>query len=218
MPSLLVLQLDSNKLHADGLSLLDHAELTAAIGELTSDATGEILATTDTQDLLARLAGLAAQKRHFDVVVCIGHSNATGIQVASDLFASWEAFTGYLKPFKPRRLMLIACSAGRSPAANVLFRKLPTLRRIYASPVNASKQLANLMLWCVPYLLKVKAPSESSVRYGQLAAMCLAGGQIREWCRTKDKDNPEGVLLDLAAQAVDPLVRKLGAAMRSSME
>ena len=218
MPSLLVLQLDSKKLQADGLCLRDHAHLTAMVGQLISDAEVTICTTTDEQDLLARLAGLAEQKRHFDVVVCIGHSNERGIQIASNRFADWEAFGGYLKPFKPRRLLLIACSAGRWPAANVLFRKLPALRRIYASPVKASKDLATLMLWGVPYLLKVKAPPVSAVRYAQLMAALFTGGQIREWCRTRDKDNPEGVLLDWMAQLADPYVRRLGAARRSSGE
>lgn len=218
MPSLLVLQLDSKKLQADGLCLRDHAQLTAIVGKLTSDAEVTICTTTDEQDLLAQLAGLTEQKRHFDVVVCIGHSNEDGIKIASNRFSDWEAFAGYLKPFKPRRLMLIACSAGRWPAANVLFRKLSTLRRIYASPVNASKDLANLMLWCVPYLLKVKAPPVSAVRYAQLVAAVFTGSQIREWRRTRDKDNPEGILLDLMAQLADPYVRRLGAARRSSGE
>jgi hypothetical protein len=214
MPSLLILQFDSEKLRRDGLCLQDQAELTAQFGQLTSNADVALRATKDEADLLAQLAELAEQKRSFDVVVCIGHSNENGIKLASNRFADWEVFAGYLKPFKPRRLMLIACSAGRWPAANVLFRKLSTLRRIYASPVNASKHLASLMLWCVPYLLKVKAPPKSSVTYAQLTAMLLAGGQIREWHRTRDKDNPEGILLDLMAQLADPLLRKLRAASR----
>lgn len=213
--SLLILQLDTEQLQADGLCLIRNAQLAAAISSLGSGAEVAVQETTDERNLLEKLSGLAEQGRRFDVVVCIGHSNENGIKIASDRFVSWDVFAGYLKPFEPRRLLLVACRAGRWPAAQVLFQKLPKLRRIFASPVNASKALGNLMLWAVPYLLEVKSPRDKVVQYGQVAAAVLTGGQIRQWRRTRDKDNPEGVLLDVAAQIFEPHIRQLPEAIRS---
>ncbi|WP_437737348.1 hypothetical protein [Sorangium sp. So ce1335] len=185
----------------------DVTRLVSVIGTVASDATVTIRETTSERELLDQLAALLQDDRRFDVVVAIGHSNETGIRIASDRFAPWDAFASYLKPFEPRRLMLVACQAGRWPAATVLFRKLPKLRRIFASPVNASKDLATLMLAMVPYLLEVKAPRDHAVRIGQAVSVVLTGRQVRQWMRTRDKDNPEGLLLDEAAQFVDPYLR-----------
>jgi hypothetical protein len=214
-PSLLILQFDTERLRDDGLCLIDKARFVALLGAFNSGADVEVCATTDLRDLLDQLAALVKQERRFDVVVCIGHSNETGIKVASDKFVDWEAFAGYLKPFEPRRLLLIACRAGRWPAANVLFRKLPKLRRIFASPMNTSKNLGDLLLWAVPYLLEARSPRAKLVQYGQIAAAALTGGQIRQWIRTRDMDNPDGMLLDLGAQIAEPYLRQVSKTIRS---
>lgn len=203
------MQIDTARLRADNLHLGDITRFVSLIGTVASGATVTILETTTERELLDQLAALLQDGRRFDVVVAIGHSNETGIRIASDRFATWDAFAVYLKPFEPRRLMLVACQAGRWPAATVLFRKLPKLRRIFASPVNASKDLATLMLAMVPYLLEVKAPRDYAVRVGQAVLVVLTGRQVRHWMRTRDKDNPDGLVLDKAAQLVDPYLRRV---------
>jgi hypothetical protein len=212
------LQLDTAQLRADGLHLGDVTRLVSLIGTVASGATVTIRETTSERELLDQLAALLQDGRRFDVVVVIAHSNETGIRIASDRFATWDAFAVYLKPFEPRRLMLVACQAGRWPAAKVLFRKLPKLRRIFASPVNASKDLATLMLAMVPYLLEVKAPRNYAVRIGQAASIVLTGRQVRHWMRTRDKDNPEGLVLDEAAQIVDPYLRRVPGILASILK
>jgi hypothetical protein len=37
----------------------------------------------------------------------------------------------------------------------------------------------------------------------------LTGRQVRHWMRTRDKDNPDGLVLDKAAQLVDPYLRRV---------
>lgn len=207
-PSLLILQLDTDRLRADGLHLGDLTLVVAAIGAIASGATVEVRETTTERDLLDQLAAFAQQQRRFDVIVAIGHSNETGIRIAPERFTTWDVFASYIKPFQPKRLMLVACQGGRWPAATILFRKLPKLRRIFASPVNASKDLATLMLAMVPYLLEVKAPKDRVVRAGQLVSIALTGRQVRHWMRSRDKDNPAGLLLDDAAQFADPYLRR----------
>lgn len=212
-PSLLILQLDADKLRADGLLLSDLARFVAVVTKLASGATVVTKETRTLRHLLGELGELARERSRFDVIVVVGHSNHTGIRVASDSFAEWDEFAAYLKLFEPRRLMLVACQAGRWPAAAVLFKRLSKLRRIFASPVNTSKDLATLMIAIVPYLVEVKAPDSDLILKAQAWAMALTGRQVRHWMK-KDKDKPEGQLLDLVSQHADPLIREIHGAVR----
>lgn len=203
-PSLLVLHLDADKLRRDGLHLGDRAQVAAMFSSSTFGADVAVEDGTSHAELLRILGAFAQAKRTFDVVVVIAHSNASGIRLAADpeAFVDWAVFGRYLKPLQPRRLVFVACQAGRWPAANQLFNTLPLLRRIYASPVNASKRFGNLMLWLVPYVVGMRAPKRNHVQLAQFAAVALTGRQLRIWMRS-EKDNPEGLLLDLASLVFD---------------
>lgn len=70
----------------------------------------------------------------------IGHSNERGIVLASGRpLDNWIAFAQYLKPFAPRKLVVVACCAGSALPSRILFSELPTLRRIYSTPVLANR-------------------------------------------------------------------------------
>lgn len=213
-PSLLILHLDVEKLRADSLHLGSEAAIAAGFSGVGLAADVAVVEGRDAPDLQRNLAALAERKRVFDVVVAIGHANAEGIVVAARTFVPWATFAAYLKPFEPRRLVLVACQAGRWPAANVLFTKLPKLRRIFASPVDASKDLANFMLLVVPYVVGVKAPTGTAVACAQAVAVALTGRQVREWRRDTDKGDSAGLLLDLAAQFADPIARQVPQILR----
>jgi hypothetical protein len=209
---LLVLQLDSDRLAGDGLSL---APFASAVSAFCVGAKVMVITATTRDDLQGKLSDLVLGGLAFDVVVVIGHSNFMGMRVAPDRFAEWDEFAKWVKPLHPRRLMLVACQAGRWPAADLLFRKLPKLRRIYASPVNASVHVGQLMLAMLPALVHVKAPRNDVVRAAQAALAAITGVQVRQWVRGQDKDNPEGLFLDFAAQVLDPWVRQLPGALAS---
>ncbi len=208
-PSLLILQLDSDKLRADGLSFTELTRFVQVVTAFGSGAVVEVRETTTPQHLREELASLEG---HFDVIVAIGHSNESGIRIASGEFVDWAKFATLIKRFKPKRLVLIACQAGRWPAASLLFTNLANLRRIFASPVNASRDLGALMIALVPYLVDVKAPGKELVFKTQVLLAAATGRQIRQWMR-KDKDNPEGLLLDLAAEAAHPVIQDVRAAI-----
>jgi len=174
-PSLLILHLDSAKLRRDGLHLGGPAALTSIWAGLGMGAQAETVDATDLESLRRHLQHLAEQKREFDVVVAVGHSNQEGIRIAAEEFVNWDAFAAYLQPFSPRRLLLVACKAGGWPAASSFFQKLPLLRRIYASPVNASKHLGELMIALVPLVLAVQAPTKRQVTAAQVAIVGLTG-------------------------------------------
>ncbi len=135
------------------------------------------------------------------------------IRIASDAFVDWAAFAKFIKPFRPRRLVLIACRAGRWPGARDLFRRLPALRRIYASPVNVGLPQATVMLGLGATLSAVRTPDAKAMLAVRAAVALADGGQIREWTRNQDAGNPDGRLLDLAPDVTDGPLRALARAV-----
>lgn len=129
------------------------------------------------------------------------------MRTASDRFMPWEQFAGYLKPFKPRRLLLVACKGGRWDAGETLFGAMPRLRRIFACPVNASKDFGALMLFAVPYVVAERRPKDKHIIWTQLASIAVTGRQLREWRRTTDKGNQDSSVFDLMADLADPVAR-----------
>lgn len=185
--SLLVLHFDAQKLRADHLHLGEIAAVTAAVSGLALGGNAVVEDVTTKSDLMSKLARFAENRVTFDVVVAVGHSNADGIRVASDLFLQWGPFAQLLKPFKPRRLLLVACQTGRANAGEALFCSLPQLRRIYACPVNASKDFGTAMMVAIPYVVSERRPKDRHVAWSQAASIALTGRQLREWRRTTDK-------------------------------
>lgn len=181
-PSLLILRFDAEKLTRDGLYLADETRFVSQATQLIG-AHVKLVSTTDSSDLLGKLGELAQTGAHFDLIVAIGHSNDRGIQIASDRFSSWDGLAEFLRPFTPRRLMLIACQAGCQPAAQTLFRLLPPLRRIYASSANVSRDLATFMLGFLLYLTPTKAPTGDVILMAQAAAFAFTRIYVREWRR-----------------------------------
>lgn len=213
-PSLLVLHLDANRLRRDGLHLDDTSRLTAAVAAIGLDADVSVLDAIDHGAFLRDLGELVRSDRTFDVVVAVGHSNRDHVVMAHETRVDWTAFANYLRPFKPRRLVLIACEAGRWPVARTLFRRLPTLRRIYGAPVLASRSLGELMLALVPYVVAVKAPSDRAVQWAQVAGLVLMGAQVRQWKRPSQRDQGDGELLDWTSDLLDPAVQALPGILR----
>lgn len=209
-PSLLILHLDADRLRTDRLHLGEQAAVAAMFSAYGLGADVAVVEGTDRADLHRVLSELTQAGRTFDVVAVIAHSNSRGIKIAADVdaFVDWRAFAAYLKPLKPRRLVLVACQAGQWPAAKTIFGELSVLRRIYASPVNASKDLGALMLWLLPHVVGVKVPKKKHVQWAQVVAVALTGRQLRMWQRT-DKDDTEGMLLDVVARALDSPARRI---------
>ncbi len=214
--SLLILHLDAERLRADGLHLGDVAQFSGALSAVAFGAPVMVEDTTSTSHLHETLARLATAKKKFDVVVVVAHSNADGIRVASDLFTTWDGFAGYLKPFQPRRLLLVACKAGRWDAGEGLFGAMPQLRRIFACPVNASKDFGALMLIAVPYVVAERSPKDRHVTWSQIASIAATGRQLREWRRTTDAGNPDSATFDLIADLADPVARQVPKALLSA--
>ena len=212
--SLLILHLNADKLRADGLYLGELGELCAALATVGFDSEAVRAEATTHSQLMSVLAELASTRRTFDVIVVVAHSNATGIRIAADRpLAGWAEFAKYLKPFRPRRLLLAACQAGRWDAGEALFTDNTLLRRIYACPVNASRDFAAIMLAAVPYVVATRRPADKHVLWSQFAAVAFTGRQLREWRRVTDKGNPDSAVYDLVADLLHPYAREIPTAL-----
>src|SRR5579862_8192505 len=84
--SLLILHLDAGQLQTDGLHLGGVAAYSAILSAYALGASVEVRDATTTASLLSLFAEFAAQKRTFDVIVIVAHSNTSGVRIASDRF------------------------------------------------------------------------------------------------------------------------------------
>lgn len=154
-----------------------------------------IVRATTFDDLLRQLAELHGQT--FEVVAVVGHSNVRGLVLATGRSVdSWDAVAQYLKPSEPRRLVLVACRAGRPLPAHILFSALPKLRRIFATPALANRAQGQVMIALLPYVLKMKIPPRNGLRTLQVA-LAVKGRQLWEWRRTDfegDRHDPVALL------------------------
>lgn len=206
-PRILVLQLDSENLKRDGLSLgtwTDTIRSCCIATEIDADIT--VIEATSVQNLAEHLASAAVHKQAHDVLVTIGHGNETGVQLAEDLFVNWQAFAAWVRPLRPRKLVMINCYGGRWLAARTLFLELKDLRRIFASPVGTTLNQARSMVLIAMFLCFNKRPNDRHLSAIHAASLVCQGGQLRQWLR-KDMDDPEGLLLDQLSSFVDPLLR-----------
>lgn len=194
----------------------DVATFSAMLSATAFGSSAEVHDVTTKASLLALFAQFAEQKRTFDVIVAVGHSDDAGIQIAADRIASWPEFAAWVKPLRPRRLLLAACRAGRWNAGEALFCANSQLRRIFACPVDASKDFAAMMLFAVPYVVAERRPRDKHVFWSQVAAVTVSGRQLREWRRTTDKGNPDSLVFDLLADVADPLARQVPGALASA--
>jgi hypothetical protein len=213
--SLLILHLNSAKLRQDGLHLGDLAWYVGALSAYGLGSTVQIHEPTTLAEVRDTFAALATNRNPktdpYDVIVVVGHSNEVGIQMAADHFAKWEEFAAWTKPLRPRRLLLAACRAGRFEPGDAMFAVNRDLRRIFACPVNATKDFAKLMLFAVPYVVAERTPKAKHVFATQAASIVLTGCPLREWRRTADKGRRERLVHDLIADLTAPLMRQVPA-------
>jgi hypothetical protein len=214
--SLLIIHFDALLLKEQGLHLGEVALLSGGLSKYVLGSEVEVRDVTTWASFVALQAELVAAKRTFDVIVGIGHSDASVFQVASDAPAiAWDAFATWLRPLRPRRLLLAACRAGRWDAGEALFTGNRNLTRILACPVSASRDFAALMLVAVPCVVANRTLQNKHILWSQLVALGATGRQLREWRVTSDKGSPDAAVFDIVADLLDPVARQLPAAIQS---
>ena len=174
-----------------------------------------VVQATTFDDLLRRLAELHGQK--FEVVAVVGHSNELGIVLGANRSTdTWEAFARYVKPFEPRRLMFVACKAGRALPSRAIFSVLTKVRRIFATPVLANRLQGQVMISLLPHILGRPVPSRDLLRSVQAGLVVLQGRQLWEWRRVdfeRNRHDPlRPILEDLFADVGQAFLVRLGLA------
>lgn len=130
---LLIIQCEPDKLAQQGL---DFGSKVSALCSLPFRKKRIVSAKAYSKDKRCRTLGETLQSHdRFRTVLIVGHSNEYGLQLTPDQFYDWKAVGEWLKPFQPEFLLLMACQAGRSSSARILFQQVPSLREVYASPV-----------------------------------------------------------------------------------
>ena len=167
--ALLIIRGDIATLQRQGLSLDGPHSLARVVTQIGINADVESVDVTDKHSLLGRIEAFGRERRTFKVVVIVAHGDAHGVCIASDLYTTWEGLSAYLKPIRAGRVLLIACQSGRYDGVNKLFGGVPSLRRVFASPLDVDRKTAELLLLLVPYLVANRSPAFSRVRRAQLA-------------------------------------------------
>ncbi len=132
-PSPLILDCDPAPLPERTASFGD--ELEAAVGISAPRARRLRIRAGTTAELLSDLGAAKTAVGHFDLIVVIGHSNERKLALTRDGHVTWSAVARWLAPFCPKKIILVACEAGRWVPGAALFEGIPSLRDVYGSPV-----------------------------------------------------------------------------------
>ncbi|MEQ1735615.1 MAG: hypothetical protein ABL886_04335 [Rhodoglobus sp.] len=136
---ILILECDSDKLAAQGLALgqrlAEHPQWNINEPEVT-------LATLRSADDVDDVFDDLGRKRYRGIVL-IAHSNANIACLAPQVRERWTELGKRLRPLRPEKVILFACKGGMTKVGHELFRAVPSLKRIYASPANVSRRQAS---------------------------------------------------------------------------
>jgi len=93
-----------------------------------------IVQTSSEGKLQEDLANAFQEHGRVRSILIVGHSNEAGLVLTGDGLRTWSVVGNWLQKFEPEFCFLAACRAGRSEAVRDLFKRIKTLRQIYASP------------------------------------------------------------------------------------
>lgn len=161
--------------------------------------------------LLQDFAKLRERGDFYGDIVVIGHSSRRGLRINADDSIDWNAVRGWLEPFKPRHLYLLACEAGRwLPCAALFAGEDNPLKEIIGSPVPASKQEQYFILAAVLHRLDAKQIDPELVKMMQLANLFINKGVM--FRRTKaefkrDKQEQGAIWTGLGEPLLEQLIK-----------
>lgn len=142
-----------------------------------------LLPTSRSYELGPSLADALAKYGRFRSVLIVGHSNAKGLQLTNDHFCSWQAVGHWLTKFEPEFLFLAACEAGRSEAVRSLFAPVPSLREVYASPIQFYAGQSTPLVALIALGLKDRKIDSEASSFMRTLNYVITGGQIFRWRR-----------------------------------
>ena len=200
---LLIVECDADRLAADGLNL--GSAFARLVTSLFPDKKIAVVRTSSEQQLGKDLADVLKAHGRFRSIVVVGHSNETGLALTSDGLRSWEAVGNWLRIFEPEICFLAACKAGKSAAVGNLFKAIPTLKQIYASPAVLYKTQTSALGLLIMLLVQQGKIDDEQSEVARVLNYALHGGQIYRWKRRETGPGEElkGCLLDSVAALLD---------------
>jgi hypothetical protein len=208
-PSLLILECDAEKLAKQSLAI--GSDVHELIGRWAPGVIRtELVRTASEVDLLEQLGRAKEKHGRFDLVLVVGHSNPQGLCLTAERFVPWGVFAKWIEIFEPKKVLLVACEAGRWLAAKAIFDGVPKLKEVYASPVVMNRHQATAVLLLVFYFLLVKSPDAEHVQMIQAINLFRSGGLLYRWTRKECKDEglAEGVKWDVLSHLKESLFRR----------
>jgi hypothetical protein len=142
-----------------------------------------LVPTSSLSELGPSLAEASAEYGRFRSVLVVGHSNATGLQLTNDHFCSWQTVGHWLSKFDLEFLFLAACEAGRSEAVRNLFAPIPSLREVYASPIQFYAGQSAPLAGLITLALKDRKIDSEASSFMRTLNYVITGGQIFRWRR-----------------------------------
>ncbi len=147
-------------------------------------------------------------RMHPDVFV-VAHSSPRGVDVGAKDTIPWPEFAALLARVRPRRIVFLACDAGKTDSVKALFKGIRDLEEVVAPPVEASGLFGVHLVTMLPVLLRSTFMSTHALVTAFSGAMMLVdGGHLRY--RTRDDAEAEddmSRMLDLVSEQLDPLRR-----------
>lgn len=134
---LLIIECDAPKLKVQGLSFSKAFLRTASLvlqGRLI-----HLIQTKEKKLIPTQFAEAKQKSSNYSVISVMGHSDSKGIRLGENAPYKWEAFSEWLIPFRPQKLLLMSCHGGKTEVCSILFKNLPSLKEVCGSPVFLNK-------------------------------------------------------------------------------
>jgi hypothetical protein len=161
------------------------------------------LATADTrEELTERLGGIKTLHERYRIIMIVAHSNPRGLQLTNDDFCTWTVLASWLKEFSPEHLFLVACDAGQLTGICALFEALPSLRKVYASPVPINPEQAQHLRILIKQLIEERRVDENTLRLTQALSFLTSRGVLFRWTRAdcQRHNRLRGIVQTIGAQ------------------
>jgi hypothetical protein len=209
--ALLIIECGSLKLSSQGLALGDGLQSSVQLAFPRN--TVDQIKSYETHDLLEKLGKLRGKGKPYRDIVVIGHSNEQGLQISSDRFDDWPVIANWIEPFKPHRIFLIACHAGRWLPCASLFNGIPTLKEIFGSPVPANRDQVYFVMSLVLHRLGAKKIDAEFVKLMQGINLLTTQGLM--FSRTRREYEQDGVVDGVFWTITDRILSQIVAVIRS---
>jgi len=210
--TVLILECDSDKLRQQNLDV--GAELRDQINLVFPRNLVELVSASTEGDLLESFAELSRTKQSYRTIIIIGHSNRHVLALSADRPVGWRSVGNWISTFRPHRVILLACEAGRWLPCAAVFDSIPSLDVIFGSPLPASKQQQLVVLARVLHILGARKEDVGLNRLLQWANFALTGGVMFTRTRKEYENggNEEG---EIWTNALEPFIEEIASRFRT---